>query len=609
MSAVTQPPPRRPNGAARIALAYALIGILYIVASDRLVAVLVHDIDTITLVMTLKGWGFVLVTSLLLWLTIRRHVANLLASEAARAEREVFVSTVVDSVGGYLYVKDRNYRYQFANAAVCELFGVTAAGIVGTEDSQFLDAPTAAALRANDRRVIEQGERVEAEEVHVGATGGEPRTYLSVKMPMRLPDDTIIGLCGISTDITDIKSAEIERTRLREQLVQAQKMEAIGLLTGGIAHDFNNILTGILGYAALLQQLDAVTADATINEYVGEIHLAGERARDLVKNMLRFSRGQTAEGDTRTHLRAQPVVAEVVKMLTATIPSSIQIAARIDQSAASIRIDPVELHQVITNLVINARDALDGVGSIQIALVNRRATQETCAACRAPVEGDFVELSVTDTGSGISPEHLTSIFEPFFTTKEVGKGTGLGLSVVHGIVHKLGGHIEVQSTVGEGTRITLLFPALSPDATGPDAQTAELPATRMYTWARVMVVDDEPVLTRLLRTVLERRGMQVVSFNDSQAALTAFAAAPGDVDLVVTDQTMPVMTGDELTRRLLEIRADLPVLLCTGYSDRIDGAAAAAIGVRRYLTKPIAMAALVRAVIEELPSHPDDRPR
>ena len=605
MSAPTQAPRARearfPTGAARIALAYAFAGIVYILVSDRLVALLFHDVETITIVSTLKGWGFVLVTALMLWVMIRRHVADLLASEAARLEREAVLSTIVDTTGGYIYVKDREYRYQFGNAAVCALFGIDAKEIVGSEDSQFLDAATAAALRVNDRRVIEQGERVEAEELHVGAISGERRTYLSVKVPLRRPDGTITGLCGISTDITDIKAAEAERTRLREQLLQAQKMEAIGQLTGGIAHDFNNILTIILGHASLLQDTEMMRADPLLGEYVDEIQQAGERARDLVRNMLRFSRGNTSEGEV-VALSAEPIVREVVRMLTATIPSSIQLGTGIDHDVASVRIDPVELHQLITNLVINARDAVGGIGTIQIALGNRRRTRDTCTACHAIVEGEFVELSVSDTGTGIAPEHLSTIFEPFFTTKEVGKGTGLGLAVVHGIVHKVGGHIEVRSAVGSGTTISLLFPPVHQAPAGADSGTASLPARPAAGQAHVMVVDDEPVLTRLLRTVLESRGMRVSSYNDSQAAFAAFKTAPGAVDLVVTDQTMPGLTGDELARRMLAIRADLPVLLCTGYSDRIDSTTAAAIGIRRYLPKPVAMSELVRAVIDELPA-------
>ena len=226
MTSPMQPPghrrPRFPTGAARIALAYALAGILYILVSDRLVALIFHDVETVTVISTLKGWGFVLVTSVLLWIMIRRHVADLLASEAVRLERETLLSTIMDSAGGYLYVKDLNYRYTFANAAVCDLFGVDAAAIVGCEDTRFLDAETAAVLRANDRRVIELGERVEAEEVHIAVGTGERRTYMSVKMPLRRPDGTITGLCGVSTDITDIKAAEAEQARLRDQLVQAQ---------------------------------------------------------------------------------------------------------------------------------------------------------------------------------------------------------------------------------------------------------------------------------------------------------------------------------------------------------------------------------------------------
>ena len=583
------------SGATRIALIYAVIGIIYIVVSDRLVSLLFSDVQTITVVSTLKGWGFVGITAVMLWFMIRRHSARLVASEAKRLERESLLSSVLDNVGGYLYVKDTDYRYQYGNAAVCNLFGITAEQLVGCEDARFLDAETAAKLRVNDRRVIENGERLEAEEEHVSVQAGAKRMYLSVKMPLRRADGSIYGLCGISTDITERKATEAERARLQSQLVQAQKMEAIGQLTGGIAHDFNNILASVLGYTALA--LEQAGHDTELRRDLLQIQRAGERASSLVSKMLQFSRARPAEG-VALPLQVQPAIADIITMLRPTIPSSIVIRTELTEAAAIIRIDPVELHQLLTNLIINARDAIEGNGIITVTVRQHRLDDDAvCTVCNAAVPGEHVELSVSDTGQGIATQALDEVFEPFYTTKEVGKGTGLGLSVVHGIVHRLGGHILVSTQPGQGTIISLLLPPVDAPVRTVLAGAPSMPPSRS---AAVMVIDDEPALVRLTQAMLERNGYRVSGYTDSRAALQAFLAAPAEIDLVISDQTMPGMTGIELARQMLACRSDLPILLCSGYSEQLDTAMSA--GVRRVLAKPVAMPELFQAIAEELDS-------
>ncbi|MGC3979735.1 MAG: ATP-binding protein [Steroidobacteraceae bacterium] len=586
------------DGAARIVLIYAFIGIVYILVSDRLVSWLFADVQTVTLIGTLKGWAFIVITAGLLWFLIRRHSARLLASEAKRLEHEVLLSTVLDNVDGYLYIKDASYRYQYGNAAVCKEAGLTAEQFIGSEDTRFFDAETAAKLRANDRRVIEEGERLEAEEEHIHLQTGDRRTYLSVKIPLHRVDGSIYGLCGISTDITERKAAESESARLHAKLVQAQKMEAIGQLTGGIAHDFNNILASVMGYAALASRQAQDGGDAELVDYLRQIQRAGERAALLVSKMLQFSRAQPAEGELPS-LHLQPVVAEIIKMLRPTIPSSIAIHMDFAETALIVKIELVELQQLITNLIINARDAIEGAGSITVTVKRRHLHERTaCTACNAAISGDYIELAVINTGRGIVAQSLDEVFEPFYTTKEVGKGTGLGLSVVHGIVHKLAGHILVDTQPGQGTTITLLFPSISGRraqdiVAAPTALPAQLPRS-----VTIMLIDDEPQLVRLMSIMLERIGCRVVAFDDSRAALSAFLAAPDDVDLVITDQTMPGLTGIELTRRMLAQRGDLPVLLCSGYSDQLDTAMSA--GVRRVLGKPVSMPELSSIITQEL---------
>lgn len=397
---------------------------------------------------------------------------------------------------------------------------------------------------------------------------------------------------GVGVDVT-------ERLKLEGQLQQTQKMESIGQLTGGIAHDFNNILAAILGYTELAQMNTGNGSPPKLGTYLAEIHLAAERAKALVAQLLAFSRSEAVTADV---ILVAPVVKEITKLFRATFPSSISVTLELSDNLPNIRINPVQLHQVLMNLGINARDAMHGKGRMDIRVSSVSFdSRRTCSSCHYDFQGEFVIIAMKDQGHGIQAEHIPRVFDPFFTTKEVGRGTGLGLSVLHGIVHAAGGHVEVLSGTGRGTEFRVFFPAVSPtikeflyqeDASGVKPKTK----------GRVMVVDDEPSIVSSTRDQLESIGCTVSGFTDPREALFAFRAQPDAFDLVITDQTMPRITGARLAQKFLLLRPDLPVILCTGYSNETDKSTALQRGIRKFLEKPVPMVKLFEAVNELLPS-------
>ncbi|MEH6358585.1 MAG: PAS domain S-box protein [Pseudomonadales bacterium] len=370
-------------------------------------------------------------------------------------------------------------------------------------------------------------------------------------------------MVGMITDITPEKDMADEQSRLQRRLQQVEKMEAIGALTGGIAHDFNNILASIMGYTDLAMMKFCQDKEGKLNQYLTEVYKAGVRARDLVGQMMDFSR---AGGGSRSDLAMGPIVKETLKMVGPTLPSSIQVNYDGDTDVPFISMDPVRLNQIVMNLVINARDALDEKGAISVSVKTYNGLTAECLACHKVIDGNYVELTVADNGVGISKSELKRIFDPFYTTKDVGKGTGMGLSVVHGIVHEYDGHILVESEEGKGSTFRVLFKAvtrLQNEFDGVELLSEEAEGL----CKRVMVVDDEQMITDYLRELLESEGHQVSAYNSSEKALADFKKSPEKYDVVITDQTMPGILGVELTAEMKEIKADLPVILCTGYSE------------------------------------------
>ncbi len=408
---------------------------------------------------------------------------------------------------------------------------------------------------------------------------------------------------GALIDISDRKQAEADRTRLQAQLMQSQKMEAIGQLTGGIAHDFNNILGIIMGNVDLAMMHARSDHGASVTECLTGIQEAGERARDLVKKMLVFSR-RRGDADAKP-IALQGILSEVKTILARTFPSGIQIAEHIDPDAPLACIDPTDIHQALLNLAINARDAIGEHGRIDVTLRHRRKTAEVCSACREDIRGEYVELTVSDTGAGIATEDLAWIFEPFFSTKEMGKGSGMGLSMVQGIVHKAGGHILVDSIPGGGTSVRMLFVPAAVDPAEEAPRKARQTPSRAATGCRVLLVDDEPALAAILARTLENSGYRVRVFTDSGAALQAFRAAPEQFDVLVTDQTMPGLSGDRLACAVMEEKPGIPVILCTGFSSKVDEETAIALGITRFLPKPVSTIQLIQAVHQALTTTPD----
>jgi PAS domain S-box-containing protein len=432
-------------------------------------------------------------------------------------------------------------------------------------------------------------------EYRIGVESGW-RTVNVQAVTVKDHNDQPLRMVGICMDVSERKQAEAEQERLQRERRQAHKMEALGQLTGGIAHDFNNILGIVLGYTGLtLQRYGALLPDKSI-DYLKEVETAGNRAKDLVAQMLAFSRGDKAED---APLLLSPLIKEDIKMLRATLPSSMEIVTEIHPDLPTVLINPVQLNQVLMNLCLNAKDAMEGVGKLGITLSLIEGLDAECSACHRHIQGNWVELAVADDGCGMSPEVLERLFEPFFTTKAVGEGSGMGAAVVHGIVNSHGGHILVETKMGKGTRFRVLFLPMDDvveikTANSKTPQIASAPEHH-----HLLVVDDEPSVADYIHDLLELKGYQVTALTDSRAALRLMQDKPAAIDLVITDQTMPGFTGIELIRRLREIRPRLPVILCTGYSETInaDDARDLAIG---FLEKPIDADKLVHTVVEKL---------
>ena len=407
-------------------------------------------------------------------------------------------------------------------------------------------------------------------------------------------DGRPLRACGTHLDITERKRAQEERLHLERELRQAQKIEAMGTLAGGIAHDFNNILSAILGFAEMVEM--DLPEGSRNRQDLGEVLKATHRARDLVKQILTFSRRGEAE---RRPLRLGVVVKEAMNLLRSSLPSSIEIRTSVSETAPPVLADPTRIHQIVMNLCTNAAQAMEmDRGVLTVTLEGVRVTERTPTRTGDIMPGHYARLRVSDTGGGIPQGVLEQIFDPYFTTKPKGEGTGLGLAVVYGIVKECGSGISVESAVGRGTTFTLYFPAteeqgtvLKPDRPGP------LPRGR----ERILFVDDERAIVSLGKSYLERLGYEVTADRDPEKALERLRSDPDAFDLLVTDMTMPRMSGDALAGAALSIRPDLPVILCTGYSRSMSEQEARKMGVRAFVLKPLTqreLATMVRQVLD-----------
>ena len=401
----------------------------------------------------------------------------------------------------------------------------------------------------------------------------------------------LLCIDGLIHDFTEMREAEQERENLQRQLRQAQKLEAIGTLAGGIAHDFNNILSAIIGFTEL-SLYEHADLPAPVRANLEEVMRAANRARSLVKQILSFSRQREQE---RTVLQLQPVVKEVVKLLRATVPSSISIGTDIEEATSPVLAEPIQMHQLLMNLATNAVQAMDGKGDLFVRLGNVVVDGDSYPDRPDIPSGRYVRLEVEDTGCGMDQEVLERIFDPFFTTKAPGEGTGMGLAVVYGIVQRHKGFIVVRSEPGRGSVFTVLLPPSSVSAhtaSGVLAADARLPGGH----ERLLLVDDERAIVTYIERLLAWLGYQVWAFTDSQEALDFLRRERVRPDLLLTDQTMPGLTGTELAVAVRELFPGTPVVLCTGYGARLDEHEVRRAGIGVVLAKPVSRDELARTV-------------
>ncbi len=430
-------------------------------------------------------------------------------------------------------------------------------------------------------------------EWRVRPNDGKERWLMFRGKPFKDTHDRVVRYLGTAIDVTERKQVEEQNRALQTKLIHAQKMEAIGTLAGGIAHDFNNILMAIIGYAEMAKE--DCPANSEIGSDLGQVLEAGRRATDLVKQILLFSRQDTAE---RIPIKPGPLVKEALRLLRPALPSTIDIKQQIDVTTQTILIDPTQFHQILMNLCTNAYHAMEKTGgNLEITLQERYYSPKDVESHPAIRTGKFIELSVSDTGPGISPEIQDKIFDPYFTTKEVGKGTGLGLAIVNGIVAAADGFITCESGPENGATFRVSFPVVEQEAVLDDKQTDKDLSGNEH----ILLVDDEEALAKMGQVMLERLGYTVTIRTNSMEALVTFRNQPDQFDAVITDQTMPGITGSALSRMLLQIRPDIPIILCTGFSTLINEDQARAFGIKEFAMKPLVrkeLAKLLRKVLD-----------
>lgn len=423
--------------------------------------------------------------------------------------------------------------------------------------------------------------------------GGWEWVHESGKVMGENNDEEFVRMIGTMQLINERKAMEATQEQLKHQLVQASKMEAIGHLTSGVAHDFNNLLGGILGYTelAIMMSLREAPLIDKLKNYLNEIQQAGLRAKELIAQMLIFSRLSPESDKTAPVIAALPIIKEVMGLLHSAIPTTVTVDYHVSDPGIKVAIQPLHLHQILLNLGINARDAIKTYGEIEFSLATVRIQNAFCTACKTQFSGDYVEIAVRDTGTGIPEPILGNIFNPFFTTKEVGKGTGMGLSVVHGLIHSLGGHILVDTQMGVGTRFRLLLPKIDVDEDSTPAKnllSADTSATPGCLQSlNIMVIDDEQSMLSMLNELLILHGAEVKSFNNSPAALEFFIRKHNTVDLVITDQTMPQLTGMDMISMMRQYKAELPIIVCTGFSEQANPETVGNFGNTAFMTKPL----------------------
>ncbi len=488
----------------------------------------------------------------------------------------------------FFYTHDTNGVFTYISPSIENVLGYTREKIQVHFTEYFTDSPINDAAVGYTEQCI-KGLKLPPYEVEVYHKNGNIHRLEITEEPIFDKQGQVTAVEGIAHDITKRIFAEKQLAKAQESLQQSQKLEAIGTLAGGIAHDFNNILTPIIGYTEISQLSLPESSKGWQN--LQEVLNAANQARELIKQILTFSRRNETE---KKPVLLQAVVKDTLKLLRASIPSTIEIRDSVDPNCDAISANQTQMHQILMNLCTNAYYAMrDQGGILVISLSEIDITPDNYIANLDLQTGKYLRLEVSDTGTGIEKDNLKRIFEPYFSTKPMDDGTGLGLSVVHGIVTSHGGHITVYSEPGQGSTFHVYLPVIVRHETGDEPMlTEEVPGGT----ERILLVDDDEKIGFLEKEQLESLGYQVTALTSGVEAVDFFRKAPQDIDIVITDMTMPNITGAELSQELLKIKPDIPIILCTGFSELIDKEKATALGIQEYLMKPVGRKDLARAV-------------
>lgn len=525
---------------------------------------------------------------------LKQKISILEKSEASLKESSTKFQRLYESFPLPSQSLDPNGYFIEVNPAWLDLLGYSLEEVIGKSFSNFLHPDWREHFKEHFPILKRVGEVLGVEFEMVKKDG----SFILVSLNGNISKDKygkVQQTHCIFQDITEQKQNEDKIKEITAQLQQSHKMEAIGILAGGIAHDFNNILFPIFGYTQML--IDDVPEDSPLRNSLDEILAAGMRARDLVKQILTFSRQGSGELQP---MQMQLIVKEALKLIRSSIPRVVEIKQSIQSDCGLIQADPTQIHQILMNLTTNAYHAMEETGGImdvklhEVTLGGNEWTDENLQP------GQYALLSVSDNGCGIPQSQLDKIFEPYFTTKDKNKGTGLGLSIIYGIVKEYKGVIKVSSEFGKGTTVNIYLPLMKRLSSRESIH--GIPKIIPTGMERILLVDDEIPILNLQKQIFERLGYKVTEQSSSIEALRVFTTNPDDFDLVVTDMTMPNMTGDNLAKELTSIKPGIPIIICTGFSERMNEDLSKRIGIKGFLMKPIiksVMAKEVRRVLDE----------
>jgi len=535
---------------------------------------------------------------------ICRDVTIQKQAEIALRKSEEKYRNIIEKLDDIIWMSDLNLRTTYVSPSIEKKLGFTPEERMAQDLSVHVTPASYAHItelfvqelnrekegKADPNRII----RAEVEYYH---KNGSILWLENIVSGLRDENGVLVGVHGVSRDITDRKNAEMEKEQLEAQLRQAQKMEAVGTLAGGVAHEFNNILGIILGNAELA--IDDVPEWNPAKSCLEDIRTASLRASDVVRQILRFARKMPTEYKP---LQISNIIKESLRLIRATIPKSIEICQEVLCDSEMILSNPNEVNQVFMNLCSNAAHSMEEeTGIIEVRLETTILNDHLAAQYEDLTAGRYVKLTVKDTGEGIDPEIMDRIYDPYFTTKNVDKGLGMGLAVVFGIVKRHNGAIKFMSEVGKGTIAEVLFPITEIQKETEVEESDDLPSGT----ERILFVDDEISLVKMAKQMLERQGYEVIEKISNTEALKLFQEESDKFDLVITDMAMPGMTGDRFVKEIMKIQPNIPIILCTGHSDRMNEEKAKELGIKAYTMKPLdqrGLAKMVREVLDKTKS-------